>query len=87
MSNNDFLKNTIIFNGVKEFKYNEILHDKDLYSFVNRCILKAPVSLFMDVINENGIIYITSDTELSEAHFELKNVSKELYDKFIERYK
>ena len=87
METEEILKNVIIFDGEKEHSEKEILSNNKLLKFFNTYyVLYFPKSIQKEVIKENGIFYITTNSEYQRASIELKNVSKELNDLFLSRY-
>jgi y4mF family transcriptional regulator len=80
------LVNVIINDGEKEYNNQEIKADKKLLLIRNSVMyLGGFASLLIDIINENGTIYITTDKSFSSGSGDLKGVCKELYNRFIER--
>jgi len=82
----DVIKRTIIFDGEKEYKSEDIFRDQELYSFFHRSIIFSPASLFEQIIKENGILYITTNKSFDTIKFDLKDVSHDLQQTFIKRY-
>ena len=80
------LVNVIINDGEKEYNNQEIKADKNLLLIRNSVMyLGGFASLLIDIVHENGTIYITTDKSFTSGSGDLKDVSKELYNKFLER--
>ena len=86
MIEDEIIKRTIIFDGEKEYKSEDIFRDKELYSFFRKSIIFSPASLFEQIINENGILYISTNKSFDTVKFDLKEVSQDLHQTFIKRY-
>ncbi|WP_396153511.1 hypothetical protein [Flavobacterium sp.] len=76
------LENVIVFNGIKEFKYDEIIKDDKLLNFVNRTLIFKLPSFVNKIIEEKGTIYIETDEFFNKNTVSLLNVSEELEKKF-----
>jgi hypothetical protein len=77
------IKNLIVNNGIKEYNFNEIHSDKKIFQLANSVISMSGVLKISDKINlENGLVYITSNSDFSSGSAELKNVSSELLDEY-----
>jgi y4mF family transcriptional regulator len=80
------LVNVIINDGEQEYNNQEIKGNKKLLLIRNSVMyLGGFASLLIDIINENGTIYITTDKSFSSGSGDLKGVSKDLYNRFLER--
>lgn len=69
---NDLITNSVIFVGKKEYRSDDIFRDKTLYSFFNKLLFTAPVSDMINAIKENKIIYIKTNSDMTEATFDYK---------------
>lgn len=77
------IKNLIVNNGIKEYNFNEIHSDKKIFQLANSVILMCGISKISDKINlENGLVYITSNSDFSFGSAELKSVSTELLNEY-----
>jgi hypothetical protein len=87
MTDKEIVELTVIFDGVREYSSNEILNDKILYNFVTRNIMLSPASLLKQIKKENGNLVMLTNQNFTTLSYDLKNVSQELYNLFLERYR
>lgn len=75
------IKNLIVNNGIREYDFNEIHSNKKIFQLANTVFAWHQLEPLSEKINsENGIVYITTNTEFSHWKADLKNVSIELLD-------
>ena len=83
MKHDDFIKNIIISNGVKEYNSVNIFSDKKLYRLIIENQFNLPMGLMEQIIKENGIIHIFIEDNSNKFNVDLEGVSPELYDLFL----
>ena len=81
------IEHTIIFDSEKEYIGLEIYKNDRLKKFLNDYyIWHFPKQFQEEVIEQNGIFYISTEKDLSNINFELKNVSQDTLDRFYQIY-
>lgn len=81
------IKHTIIFDSEKEYIGLEIYKNDRLKKFLNDYyIWYFPKQFQEEVIEQNGIFYISTDKDLSNINIKLKNVSQDTLDRFYQIY-
>lgn len=86
MTDKQIIDMLIIYDGINEYKADDIHKSKELTSFFNQCRLQLPNSLLHEIAIENGNIIINTNTDFNKISIDLKNVSDELYDQFYQQY-
>ena len=81
------IEHTIIFDSKKEYIGLEIYKNDRLKKFLNDYyIWYFPKEFQEEVIEQNGVFYISTAKDLSNINFELKNVSQDTLDRFYQIY-
>lgn len=81
------IEHTIIFDSEKEYIGLEIYKENRLKKFLNDYyILCFPKDFEKEVIEQNGIFYISTEKDLSNSNIELKNVNQDTLDRFYQIY-
>ena len=82
----DEIKNVLIFDGEKEYSKIEIHQDRTLTALMNSVINLGGFPTLIDKINdENGLLYIKTDSSHGSGTGDLRNVSPALYSEFLDR--
>ena len=81
------IEHTIIFDSEKEHIGLKIYKNDRLKKFLNNYyIWHFPKQFQEEVIEQNGIFYISTEKDLSNINFKLKNVSQDTLDRFYQIY-
>jgi hypothetical protein len=80
------INNVVIFDGVKEYSKDEVIGDSTLNHVLNTALIFGGFPTIIDKINEeNGMLYIVTDSQRTFAKPYLKDVSPELYSEYLIR--
>tara|TARA_R110000868_G_scaffold385108_1_gene652843 strand:+ start:487 stop:759 length:273 start_codon:yes stop_codon:yes gene_type:complete len=75
------IDNVIVSDGINEYDIDKIYSNPKIRTLVNNAIyLGGFPELIEQINNENGTVYITTDSDFSSWKADLKNVSIELLD-------
>ena len=87
MTDKQIIDMTIIRDGEKEYKSDDIFRSTELNSFLNRCRLQFTNSLLKEIHEEKGKIIVTTDKDFSKITLDLEDVSDELQRQFFQLYR
>lgn len=78
------VNNIIVNDGNKEYKTSEVLNNPKLYNLVLRSLFTGSYAhLYEEINKENGCVYLITDEYNETVKTELRNVSSQLYDRWI----